>query len=90
MKTNRWVDTGWIVLSIAISYIVSLTNPNLGNMEMDALANLYFPGMLGLPLLFIFLILSFIFKSFYTRFRWPMVILIAVINILFGLSLHFN
>jgi hypothetical protein len=89
MKANRWIDTGLILLAIVISYAFSMTHPNINNMEMDALFNFYFPAFLGIPLLVLFLLFSFIFKSAWQRAHWPIVAVISVLIILVGVWLHF-
>lgn len=89
MKSNRWIDTGLILLALIISYAFSMTHPNLNNMEMDALLNFYFPVFLGIPLLVLFIIFTFAFKKAYAHARWPVVIIISLLIILLGVWLHF-
>ena len=89
MKPNRLVDTGLIILSIVFSYLLSMSNPNLDRMEMDALLNFYFPGLFGLLLLILFLVFAFAFKNAYLRFRWPVVVSMMALVLLLGAWLHF-
>jgi len=89
MKANRWINTGLILLAIVISYLFSMTNPRINNMEMDALMNFYFPAFLGIPLLVLFIIFSFAFKSAWQRAHWPIVIIISLLIILLGVWLHY-
>ncbi len=89
MKPNRLLDSGLLLLAIVVSYFFSMTNPNLGKMEMDALLNFYFPGFFGLILLILFLLFSFAFKPAYARARWPITGSLCLLIILLGLWLHF-
>jgi hypothetical protein len=89
MKANRWIDAGLIFLAIIISYLFSMTNSRINNMEMDALLNFYFPSFLGVPLLVLFLIFTVAFKTAYARARWPIVAVISLLIILLGVWLHY-
>lgn len=89
VRSNRWIDTGLILLALIISYAFSMTHPNISNMEMDALLNYYFPAFLGIPLLVLFIIFTLAFKKAYARARWPVVIIISLLIILLGVWLHF-
>jgi hypothetical protein len=89
MKANRWIDSGLILLAIVIAYAFSMTHPNINNMEMDALMNFYFPAFLGIPLLVLFLIFSFAFRSAWRRAHWPIVITISILIISLGVWLHY-
>lgn len=89
MKAKRRWAWAIIVISIVISYLLSMTNPRIGNMEMAALLNLYLPGIIAVITLIIFLIMATAFKKLFLRYRWWVTVPLAVINAATGVYLHF-
>jgi energy-coupling factor transporter transmembrane protein EcfT len=89
MKEKRRTALLLVVLSIIISYLLSMTNPGIGNMEMKALLNLYLPGIVAIFSMMVFLVFSFGYKNLFLKVQLPLTILLIVFNISTGIYLHY-
>ena len=89
MKAKRKQALLIIVLSIIFSYLLSMTNPRIGNMEMAALLNLYLPGIVAIFSMVLFLVFTFALKNFFLRAYWIITIFLIIINIGTGVYLHY-
>ncbi len=74
-----------ITITIAISWALALTHPDLNKLELGALANYYFPPIIGLITLVIYLLLSWLQKSLGNL----VLVFCCIINFAVGIAFRF-
>ena len=75
----------FLALSVAVSYLLSMTNPAINNMEMGAILNFFLPGLTGL-LTFVILIVTVLLIKKPLR---VLLVVLSFINIITGIYLHY-
>jgi hypothetical protein len=73
-----------IIISIIVSWVLAMTT-DLSGLELGALANLFFPPMLGIVTVLIYVVLGLVLK----RYRLVIVIILCLLNISLGIIFHF-
>lgn len=86
MKNNWILQTLVLVASIALSWLIAVSRPDLANLEIGAIANQAFPPMLGGVTLLIYGIVSLIQKK--GNFR--LCLFLVGVNLAFGAYLYLH
>jgi hypothetical protein len=81
---SKAIDILAIIVSGIISFAISTSNPGAGNAEMDALWLFVLPAAATLGSIVVFVFLNIFFRRFYNKYRWWIIGILAVINILVG------
>lgn len=82
---NKLLDIGIIIVSIIISVVLS-TTVNLSKLELGALANIFFPPIIGIITIAIYFLGTWLIK----KSRFFLIILLCLFNIFVGIFFHFS
>ena len=74
-----------IVITIAISWCLALTRPDLNKLELGALANFFFPPVIGLISIGIYLLFSWLQKSL----GKIVLVFCCIVNLSVGITFRF-
>ncbi len=86
MKNNWKLQTVLLLVTIAVSWFIAVSRPDLNGLEIGAIANQAFPPMLGGISLLIYGIVSLIQK----RGNFNLCLFLAVVNLAFGVYLYLH
>jgi len=88
IQVSRAIQIYMIVLSISISYHLATTAKNINSLELGALFNFFFPFLLGLITIILYLFLSLLIKN--KTLDLISTIVLSLINIYLGFVFHFG
>jgi hypothetical protein len=84
MKNNWILQTVILVASIAISWFIAISRPDLNNLEIGAIANQAFPAMLGGITLLVYGVVSLVQK----KGNFNLCLFLVALNFAFGIYLY--
>lgn len=86
MKNNWILQTIVLLASIAISWFIAISRPDLNSLEIGAIANQAFPPMLGGITLLIYGVVSLIQK----KGNFKLCLFMVALNLAFGAYLYLH
>lgn len=86
MKNNWIIQTLVLLASIAVSWFMAISRPDLANLEIGAIANQAFPPMLGGITLLIYGVVSLIQK----KGNYLVCLFMIAVNLAFGAYLYLH
>jgi hypothetical protein len=87
---KKALDLLIVLLSGGISFLISISHPEFGNMEMGALLLVYISIGVTILTVITYLIIAIFFRKFYSSRHWPIITILAAINILAGILIYLN